>query len=126
LGKGGRNIGIGQYCNYENADRVDIGWTAHFNTGIGLRKVFANGVWENGKSLSSAVSAADTSVIMSYTVFLAILRNGGSDYPVLFARSGNIIAGGFSGSTITMTYADNTLTLSGAGSTTVTALYELL
>ena len=34
LGRGGRNVGIGRYCNYEHQDAVDIGWDIFLDQSI--------------------------------------------------------------------------------------------
>ena len=125
LGRGGKNLGLGQYCDYDNTESIDVGWTMHFNTGIARRKVFSDAVWANGEALSSAIPSADTSTVMSYNLFLAVVRSG-ADYPMLMVRNENVIAGSFGSSTIVMTYSGNTLVLSGAGGNLITALYELI
>ena len=34
LGRGGRNVGIGRYCNYEHQDAIDIGWDMFLDQSI--------------------------------------------------------------------------------------------
>lgn len=99
-GEGGRNLGLGQYCDYSEQDRIDIGWKTYFNTGIGKRVIFEapDGLgWEKGTVLEEVFDDADTTSLMNYTVFLAIVANTtGSPIvtrPVLCIREGLNIYG---------------------------------
>lgn len=101
-GEGGRNLGLGQYCDYSEQDRIDIGWKTYFNTGIGRKVIFEapDGLgWEKGTVLEEVFDDADTTSLMNYTVFLAIVANTtGSPrvpYPVLCIREGLNIYGSF-------------------------------
>ena len=114
LGEGGKNVGIGQYCDYSESERVDIGWKTYFNTGIGRQVIFEadSGGWAEGAILNTAFPDADTSKVMDYTLFLAILSStvGGASniHPVLCVRQSNRIYGSL---TMAMLDADTTRTL---------------
>lgn len=34
LGRGGRNVGLGRYCNYEHQDAIDVGWDIYLDQSI--------------------------------------------------------------------------------------------
>lgn len=119
LGEGGRNVGIGQYCDYSEPDRVDVGWKLWTNRGIGLRKLYeGTGVFQG--NTFAAENAAH------YSIFLAVIGGG----PVLCARSGSEIrgvgmdeAGGQNGVRMTFDGANITLT---TASGSMSALYALI
>lgn len=94
LGKGGKNLGLGQYCDYSHSEAVDIGWQVFFNKGIGAREVFcaANKTdgWASGELLSDALPDADVSLLKQGTVFLAVMYHyftrGISTAPTVYRR----------------------------------------
>lgn len=131
LGRGGRNLGLGQFCDYSGKDRIDVGWTTHFNTGIGKRVIFEadSSGWSSG-ILSDAFSDADTTMVMEYTLFLAVVvSTGGTVYPILCARHGTDICGSYNTVALRMNYTEAQDTLKCeyiTPSHMVTALYALL
>ena len=89
LGEGGRNVGLGQYCDYSGPDRVDVGWKLYANRGIGLMKIYEGTGLAQGQGVLSGAPDAPVQMVEHYSLFLAIV--GG--YPVLCARSGSDIRG---------------------------------
>ena len=121
LGEGGRNVSVGQFCDYSHEDAFDIAFTTYFNTGAAKQTVFSGGTWNAGEDLGTVVADADIASIGSYNLLIAV--SGG--IPVLCIKVGGVICGG----DIVMTYTDD----SGAGKLTldkstnpITALYKLL
>lgn len=139
LGRGGKNLGLGQYCNYSDQERIDIGWTTHFNTGIAGRIIFANVEgWSEGTELGAIIPDSDLTAVNEYNIFLAIADNS---IPIICTMLGEYIYGGITteaGSyAIKMEYIkteneDASLTLLTAKNITqsqtikLTALYALL
>ena len=99
LGEGGKNVGIGQYCDYSDSERVDVGWPMFLNAGIGKHVIFeaSSGGWGEGEVLNDIFPDADTSKFLTFSLFLAIIKNttGSTDlmYPLLLARGGNRLFG---------------------------------
>lgn len=92
LGRGGKNLGLGQYCNYSDKERIDIGWTTHFNTGIAGRIIFANAEgWSEGTELSEMLPDSDITAVNEYNIFLAIANNS---IPIICTMLGEYIYGG--------------------------------
>lgn len=131
LGRGGKNLGLGQFCDYSGENRIDVGWTTHFNTGIAKRVIFEadSSGWSSGV-LSDAFSDADTTMLMEYNLFIAVVvSTGGTVYPILCARHGTTICGSYNTVALRMIYTEAQDTLSFEYITTshmVTALYALL
>jgi hypothetical protein len=126
LGEGGHNLGLGQFCDYGEEDRIDIGWKTYFNTGI------ANIViWEDASGTGVVdgeyCSDAFTERVMSYTLFVAILKKDSSRHPVLCMRLGNKIYGSTDSLLIGYNSSGNTLRVETiANAQTLTALYALI
>lgn len=99
LGEGGKNVGIGQYCDYSDSERVDVGWPMFLNAGVGKHVIFeaSSGGWGEGEVLNDTFPDADTSKFLTFSLFLAIIKNttGSTDlmYPLLLARGGNRLFG---------------------------------
>lgn len=99
LGEGGRNIGIGQFCNYASNDRADFGFKTYFNKGVGRQVIFEaeSGGWPEGTLLSNVFPNADISNVMNYTLFIAVLKTtegtAGNIHPVLCVRESSCIYG---------------------------------
>lgn len=99
LGKGGKNLGLGQFCDYSEEDRIDVGWKTYFNDGIGRKVIFeaddVSSGWSSGEVLNDVVTEADTTMIGNYNLFIATAISGlvGDAYPVLCVRHNNIICG---------------------------------
>lgn len=103
LGRGGKNIGLGGFCDYSHSEAIDVFWDAWFhrglevlgdvqmsgdmnvdgqlsvNGGIGIREVFrcenANDTgWVSGQTLGEAFPEADGALLDQGTVFLAVIR----------------------------------------------------
>lgn len=126
LGEGGKNAAIGQFCDYSEEYRFDIGWTTYFNTGIGKKVIFEASDdttgWEEGTVLDTIFPDSDISLVDKYTMFLAIVSSTDGEstvnYPVPCFRSGNRIYGQFTVNIISsgnirsyalyMTYAEET------------------
>lgn len=131
LGRGGKNLGLGQFCDYSGENRIDVGWTTHFNTGIAKRVIFEadSSGWSSGV-LSDAFSDADTTMLMEYNLFIAVVvSTGGTVYPILCARHGTTICGSYNTVALRMIYTEAQDTLNFEYITTshmVTALYALL
>lgn len=136
LGEGGRNLGLGQFCDYSEEDRIDVGWKTYFNTGIGRKVIFeapdvASG-WEKDTVLNDIFTDANTTMVMNYSIFLAIVCDIVSEeklYPVLCLRHGADIYGFFNSKSVEMHYSEeqeNMNLVSIPGWHTVTALYALL
>lgn len=131
LGRGGKNLGLGQFCDYSGEYRIDVGWTTHFNTGIGKRVIFEadSSGWSSG-ILSDAFSDADTTMLMEYNLFIAVVEStGGTVYPILCVRHGTTICGGYSSVSLRLIYTEGQDTLKCefiTTSHTITALYALL
>lgn len=112
LGEGGRNVGLGQFCDYSELDRIDIGWKTYFNTGIGKKVIFEAADdttgWEEGTALDTVFPDSDISLVDEYTLFLAIVSSTDGEstvnYPVPCFRSGNRIYGQF---TVNIISSDN-------------------
>lgn len=136
MGEGGRNLGLGQFCDYSAPDRIDVGWKTYFNTGIGRRAVFeapAQSGWKLGEVLNEVFTEADTTIIGEYTIFIALVAvtNSieGDTQPVLCIRNNEGIIG--NNGTVSLQlhyYSDqNVMRLSYIPSThMITALYALL
>ena len=139
-GEEGKNLGLGQYCDYSEAERIDVGWKTYFNTGIGSRVIFADTDgpgWLKGETLENKMPDADTSAFLNYTLFLAVINNTG-DVPtaVLCVRTGNTICGSYIGGENANTYSirinhvpDLTVLenlYATTGTPTIKALYALL
>ena len=134
---GGRNLGLGQFCDYSEPDRIDIGWKTYFNTGIGRKVIFeadntASG-WKSGEILNDVFTDADTTMIMDYTIYIALLKRtdsaGGETIPLLCIRNGADIYGGNGTVSLQTHYytAQETMKLSSiTASYMITALYALL
>lgn len=129
LGRGGKNVGLGQFCDYSHYEAVDIGWTTYFNMGIGHKVIFEapdaySGLAE-GDVLETVYPDSDTTGIMDYTLYLALVKSTKDSmqitYPVLCVRVGKAIYGslevpsveGMETYSIKFTYSDinNTTTL---------------
>lgn len=133
LGRGGNKVGLGQFCDSSNPDesRMDIGWTTYFNTGIGKKVIFESpdttSGWGQGVILNDQFDDADTTVIMNYTLFLAIAKNADGLIPVLCVRVNDTVYGNSGGLQMQYSTGDNTLMLSKATDIEfITALYALL
>ena len=133
MGEGGRNLGLGQFCDYSEADRIDVGWKTYFNTGIGKKVIFeaddvASG-WNSGETLNDVITDADTTMVANYNIFIAVVSGGGKTYPVLCIRHDWDIYGIFSNVSVQMHYSseqENMTLESITDGYTVTALYALL
>ena len=96
-GRGGRNLGLGQFCDYSEPDRIDVGWKTYFNTGIGRKVIFKadNGQdgWGTGKFLSEVIADADPTMVLNYNIFIAIVKQPPltAERPVLCIRHNNNI-----------------------------------
>lgn len=121
LGRGGKNVSVGQYCDYSHEDAFDIGFTTYFNTGIALHTIFESAEPWTGEELSAVVPDADVTAVGRYTLFVAV----SDDTPVLCAKIGGIIKG----NGVTLCYEEvngiGKLTM-GSISLAVNALYALL
>ena len=104
LGEGGRNVSVGQFCDYSHTDAFDIGWKTYFNAGVGIRAVFSTDSasevgWKHGTALNSAFPDADMSLLEKAALFLAVIYhqagNGTSDalIPVLCGKISGRVAG---------------------------------
>ena len=99
MGEGGRNLGLGQFCDYSEPDRIDVGWKTYFNTGIGRKVIFevdnAQSGWKSGETLNDVITDADTTMVGKYNIFIATAMVGiaGDLYPVLCVRHNNTICG---------------------------------
>lgn len=126
MGEGGRNLGLGQFCDYSEEDRIDIGWKTYFNEGIANIVIWkdASGVGVvDGDYLTDAFAER----VMSYTLFIAILKSGSSSHPVLCMRMGSKIYGSTDSLKLGYASSGNTLRLETiANAQTITALYALL
>lgn len=81
LGRGGRNVGIGRYCNYEHEDAIDIGWDMFLDQSV-------NGVYLD----SCTVSGTELTLQTVFTAF----DNAESGYQALWlwgSCSGQLIHG---------------------------------
>ena len=140
LGQGGRNLGLGQFCDYSEVDRIDIGWKTYFNTGIGKKVIFdalddVNG-WDGTEDLSAAYPDSDSPSVLKYSLFVAVLCSPTSVYgreiiPVICAKLNNKIYGGYESVSVQMEYDSRetmqTLKLKSiTDGYTVNALYALL
>ena len=137
LGRGGRNLGLGQFCDYSEVDRIDVGWKSYFNIGIGMRAIFEEssltGGWGKGQILSDVFNDVDTTMIMDYNIFIAIvskdIASGGGSFPILCMRMNADIYGSYGYATVQMHYyaSQNTMSLTDiTNGHTITALYALL
>lgn len=121
LGRGGKNVSVGQYCDYSHEDAFDIGFTTYFNKGVALHTIFEGVEWPSGEDISSVSPDADVSAVGRYTLFVAL----SGDTPVLCAKIGNRICG----TSVKMNYEEvngiGKLTM-GDISVAVNALYALL
>ena len=62
LGRGGRNVGIGRYCNYEHQDAIDIGWDIFLDqsiNGMYLDTFFVTGMALTLQTRFAAFDGAD-------------------------------------------------------------------
>lgn len=77
LGEGGKNLGLGQYCNYEHEYAVDIGWQMFFNGGIGMKEAFRfdsrTEGWAGGTMLCDSLPDVDVNLLKTGTVFIAVV-----------------------------------------------------
>lgn len=129
LGKGGKNLGLGQYCDYSEQERIDIGWKTYFNTGIGKKTMFVakSGAWNNGESLLDVFPEADITDIDNYNLFIVIGYVGGNYYPILCVKNGNRICGSYKDYFVRLTGNSNALGITDiTEGMSVTALYALL
>jgi hypothetical protein len=130
-GEGGRNLGLGQFCDYSKTDAIDIGWTTYFNTGIGYKVIFeasdGSSGWGQGAILNDLFDDADTMVIMNYTLFLAFIKTGNSIIPALCIRVNDRVYDTSGAWRMYYSTEDQTLTLESAQENqSITALYALL
>ena len=99
LGEGGLYLGLGQFCDYSEDERIDVGWKTYFNTGIGRKVIFevddVSSGWNSGDVLNDIVPEADTTMVEKYNLFIATVKTGvaGEACPVLCVRHNNIICG---------------------------------
>ncbi len=134
LGERGENLGLGQFCDYDEPYRIDVGWKTYFNTGIGRKVIFeASSGWNKGEILNEVFTDADTMSIMEYTLFVALVEapitSGGGVKPMLCLRNGEDIYSSFDSVSLQMHYftSHNTMKLSTiTDGYKVTALYALL
>lgn len=117
IGRGSGNVAVGKYCDYSRSDAFEIGFTTYFDTGIALRKIFAQGEWSVGADLGSTAADAEVSAVPRYTLFMAVC--GG--VPVWLMRLGTEIYG--SGMKMT---CDGSVMLLQEAPDTVTALYAVI
>jgi hypothetical protein len=123
MGEGGKNLGLGMFCDYSHEDAIDVGWTTYFHTGIAKKLIFeyGSGVKE-GQIVNDVSSRTDTTSFMSFSLFIAVVKNNYGIFPVLCIRQGNIIYGSVDSivtdttirtCAVSMTYsvADDTLTV---------------
>lgn len=99
MGEGGKNLGLGQFCDYSKSEAIDVGWTTYFNTGIGRKIIFESDIssgWSEGVPLSTAFPNSDATGANTYNLFLAMVVNGSNIVPVLCSKSGNNIYGSLS------------------------------
>lgn len=126
LGEGGRNLGLGQFCDYSEEDRIDVGWKTYFNTGIANIVIWeaSDGVGVvDGEYLTDALAER----VMSYTLFIAFVKGTGGTRPVLCMRMGSRIYGSTDSILMGYSSSDNTLRLEVISSSqTITALYALI
>lgn len=121
LGRGGKNVSVGQYCDYSHEDAFDIGFTTYFNKGVALHTIFEGAELGVEEDISTVVPDADVTAVGRYTLFVAV----SGDIPVPCAKIGNKIRGG----SVKLHYEE----VDGIGklwmenlSLTVNALYALL
>jgi hypothetical protein len=130
MGEGGNNLGLGQFCDYSEPNRIDVGWKTYFNTGIGKKVVFeadSSSGWRKGTILSEVFEDADTTFIMEYSLFLAIVTSVSDSIPTLCVRYGSKIYGASDALQMVYNADENALTLENITDTkVVTALYALL
>lgn len=137
MGEGGRNLGLGQFCDYSELDRIDVGWKTYFNIGIGRKVIFeadsTTSGWKPGEILSDVFTDADTTMVMNYTIFIAMVSEstgvGGKEYPVLCLRRDGDIYGFFGSVSVEMHYFSTQEAMKLTSITdgyNVTALYALL
>lgn len=128
LGKGGKNVAIGQYCDYTHEDALDIGLMAFFNGGVGKRAIFEGIEWvppeeltlDNmfGTPLTDATQDADTAGIEKYTLFFVLFENLHAEVCVYWE-------GGILGPSVQMVTSDGNLSLMKAADT-ITHMYAIL
>ena len=146
LGKGGKNVAIGQFCDYSHSNAFDIGFRTYFNGGVGKRSIVDNVNFTSGDTVTFAG-------LNNYTLFMAHLKATGSGSSLPLAvlccydastqkLYGSYIADQGSGTAVVCTviakYSNSILTFDeiscgrltssgyGAGSCTLTALYAIL
>ena len=119
LGRGGKNIGLGGFCDYSHEEAIDAFWDMWFHKGmevlgdasfagavnvdgqltlggIGIKTVFrgetTEACWNGGQLLSEAFPNANPALLEQGRVFLAVVRSNGKQ-PVLCARVTDTICG---------------------------------
>lgn len=119
LGRGGKNIGLGGFCDYSHEEAIDAFWDMWLHRGlevlgdasfagavnvdgqltlggIGIKTVFrgetTEACWNGGQLLSEAFPNANPALLEQGRVFLAVVRSNGKQ-PVLCARVTDNISG---------------------------------
>lgn len=125
LGKGGKNVAIGQYCDYSHEDSLDIGYTAWFNAGVGKRTIFEGVEWNLstatsfGNPITDVTQDANLPLIENYTLLVAVFEDG---YPELCVKHDLAIRG----SSLVMAYKAPDSLLLVETEKTVVALYAII
>ena len=91
LGKGGRNVAIGQACDYSHEDALDIGYTAWFNKGVGKHVIFNNVELASGSTLREVAPDADISLVEHFTIFVGEVKGGSA---MIFVKSESLASAG--------------------------------